>query len=88
MTVEPPLVKSHIDERSDRSIVVREGLGGNVESIHAWMEDRCNRINPVVKQEKNGKPVTGMSFHVSSRDEDEETKENGGHVREIVNWEW
>ena len=81
MTVEPPLVKSHIDERSDRSIVVREGLGGNVESIHAWMEDRCNNVNPAVNEE-NIKPVTGMSFHVSSRDKDEERIEDSGHVRD------
>ena len=41
MAVEPPLVESVIDEGSDRSVVVRVRLGGDVESVHARVEDRC-----------------------------------------------
>lgn len=40
MTVKPPLVKSVISERGDRSIVVRESVGCNIEPIHARMEER------------------------------------------------
>jgi len=41
MAVEPPFVKGEIDERSDRPVVVREGLAGDVESVHARVENRC-----------------------------------------------
>jgi len=37
MTVEPPLVKSVIGQRSDGPIVVRIRLGGDVEPVHARM---------------------------------------------------
>ena len=40
MAVEPPLVKGHVGEGCDRSVVVREGVCGNVESIHARVVDR------------------------------------------------
>ena len=40
MSVKPPLFKGVIDERSDRSIVVRESIARNIEPIHARMEYR------------------------------------------------
>lgn len=40
VTVKPPFVESVIGERSDRSIVVRESIGRNIEPIHARMEER------------------------------------------------
>lgn len=40
VTVEPPFFEGEVDERSDRSIVVRESLCGDVEAVHARMPDR------------------------------------------------
>ena len=40
MAVEPPLAKGHVGEGCDRPVVVREGVCGNVESIHARVVDR------------------------------------------------
>ena len=41
MAVEPPLVKGVVDERSNRPVIVRERLAGDVEPVHARMEDGC-----------------------------------------------
>ena len=56
MTVEPPLFKSQIEERSDRSIVVREGFPGHVEPVHARMERRCDDlIIRLAREKKRGR---------------------------------
>lgn len=39
MTVEPPLVEGEIGERSDGTIVVRESFSGDVEAVHARVEE-------------------------------------------------
>lgn len=39
VTVKPPLVEGVVCERSDRPVVIRESLIGNVESIHARVEE-------------------------------------------------
>ena len=83
MAVEPPLVKGHVDERSDRSVVVRERLGGDIESIHARMENRCDKLGSNEKDGK-GKTLTDMSLHVSSRDEGKERKERESEHGQIV----
>jgi len=44
MAVEPPLVKSQIEEGSDRSIVVRERFSGHVEPVNARMEKCCGKL--------------------------------------------
>lgn len=82
MAVEPPLVKGVINKGSDRSIVIGEGLLRDVESIHARMEDRCNRslINEETKKEKT---LTNMGLHVSSRNKGKKRKERESeHVRD------
>ena len=52
MAVEPPLVESVICERSDRPVIVREGLPGDVEAVHARVMDRWKGINDEFRREK------------------------------------
>jgi len=44
MAVEPPLVKSVIGQRSHGPIVVRVGLAGDIETVHARMVNCCEAI--------------------------------------------
>ena len=67
MAVEPPLVKGHVDERSDRSVVVRECLPGNVESVHARMENRCRKLVIVSGEKKKRHPQTWACTWLAAR---------------------
>ena len=55
MTVEPPLVESVIDERSDGTIVVRESFSGDVKPVHARVEEGSMGVDVNCEQRKERK---------------------------------
>lgn len=81
MAVEPPLVKSVIDERRDRPVVVREGLAGHVEAVHARMEDRCGKSTINSRGGKREITLTDMGAHVASCEGKERKERESEHVR-------
>ena len=42
MAMKPPLLEGVPLEGRNRAIVIREGLLGDIETVHAGMPDRCN----------------------------------------------
>lgn len=52
VAVEPPFGKVVIQQRRDRSIVVREGLGGDVKAIHARVEDGRVGVHPASGEQR------------------------------------
>jgi hypothetical protein len=64
VTVEPPLVESVVGERSDGSIVVSVRLSGDVEAVHARVEERGMPVHVTCEQRKQRKQRE--SEHVES----------------------
>ena len=80
MAVEPPLVKSVIGQRSHGPIVVRIGLGGDVETIHARMVDCCEDDEYPTDEEDEDGLLTDMGVHVNNSEGEERKKRESEHV--------
>ena len=78
VAVEPPLVECIVDQRSDGPVVVREGVFGDVESVHARMPNRCENLRKQFAGGK-GKRVTGMGVHVGSGEGKERNERESEH---------
>ena len=55
MIVEPPPLEIEIGEGSDGSVVVRECISCDVKSIHARMENRCDKSLVKFRKIETGK---------------------------------
>jgi hypothetical protein len=78
MAVEPPLLKGVVGERSDGPVIVREGVRGDVEAVHARVEHRWPEINLRGRERESG-VLTGVGVHVGGAESKERKERESEH---------